>query len=480
MHDAVAGRQPLHVAAAVARGRAERVGVIDETLAHDRHGLEAAMRMLRESGHHVAVVHAEAVLHGEVHADFTTRERHGRSELVVALRIVVVVMRTEEEGVERLPQEPEGLDPENHVLLGLHFHRFLPFSVAASRKQRSRYRHDRSERGSPIHLENQHSTCRTPTRCYMGAVGRGTQKAQSVMLKISLISLAVILGSMGSSGCAADTGNEDDSYDSEDQDLLKKTASTSSWSYRGLMPRLDSPELTVSLKGHTVHVAGYLPASFQGQLPFYARTEQVNGRTKVHVAYPIATVNPNGTLPSGVRTRNPEPFTYKICGGDNHHATNSTGDFGGFPFVEYICGHRDADGRVRSGIAFHGPITATNASGANYWSLLRGPVSHACNRMLGEHVLELAHVTGFDKGAQGQPVKVIADFDTFNGQPLDVDYASTNWTRPANGYVFPIWQAVKLRADGSTQLDFPQWACETSRCASMPPNARDPYTGNAI
>ena len=299
------------------------------------------------------------------------------------------------------------------------------------------------------------------------------------MLKISLISLVVVLGSMGSVGCSSDA--TDESYDSDDQDLLKKTASTSSWSYRGLMPRLDSPELTVSLKGHTVHVSGYLPASFQGQLPFHARTEQVNGRTKVHVAYPIATVDPNGRTPEGLRTRNPEPFTYKICGGENHHATNSTGAFGGFPFVEYVCSHRDADGRVRGGIAFHGPITSKDsAGGTSYWSLLRGPVSHACNRMLGEHVLELAHITGFDKGAENQPVKVIADFDTFGGKPLDVDYPSTGWTRPANGYVFPIWQAVKMDANGQTTLDFPQWACETSRCASMPANARDPYTGNPL
>lgn len=301
------------------------------------------------------------------------------------------------------------------------------------------------------------------------------------MLKISLLTIATTVAAMG---CAADTNDdaETEAVEQSEDELLKKTGPTSSWSYRGLMPRLESPALTVSLKGHTVHVTGLLPASFTGRLPFHAKTEAAGSRTRVHLVYPIATVDPTSRLPNGVRARNPEPFRYSVCGGDNFHATNSTGAFGGFPFIEYVCGHRDADGRVRSGIAFHGPITSTSIGGASYWSLTRGPVSHACNRMLGEHVLELARVIGFDRGARGIPVTVIAGFDTLGGKIVDVDYASSGWTRPSasESVVFPIWQAVKRRADGSSALDFPQWACETSRCASMPANARDPFTGAAL
>lgn len=139
-----------------------------------------------------------------------------------------------------------------------------------------------------------------------------------------------------------------------------------------------------------------------------------------------------------------------MCGGDDFHATNSIGAFGGFPFIEYVCGHRDADGRVRSGIAFHGPITS--------------------------------HVIGFDRGARGTPVTVVAGYDSLLGKIIDVDYPSSGRTRPSasESVVFPIWQAVKRRGDGSTALDFPQWACETSRCAGMPANARDPFTGAAL
>lgn len=298
------------------------------------------------------------------------------------------------------------------------------------------------------------------------------------MPKFPLIAAVLVL--VGSGGCSSSTS--DDNIDQGEDDLLKKTGATSNWSYRGLLPTLESPEITVSLKGNTAHVTGLLPTTFTARLPFYVKTEADGARTRVHLAYPIATVDPNGHLADGTPTRNPEPFKYSVCGGDNFHATNSDGAFGGFPFIEYVCNHRDADGRVRSGIAFHGPITSIGASGATYWSLYRGPVSHACNRMLGEHVLELAHVIGFDKGARNIPVQVIADYDVLDDKIIDVDYAATGWTRPpaAESVVFPIWQAVKLRADGSTALDFPQWACETSRCASMPPNARDPYTGAAL
>jgi hypothetical protein len=77
------------------------------------------------------------------------------------------------------------------------------------------------------------------------------------------------------------------------------------------------------------------------------------------------------------------------------------------------------------------------------------------------------------------PVEVIAGFDKLGGKKIDVNYPATGWQRPdpSESVVFPIWQAVKKRNDGSIALDFPRWACETSRCDAMPPNARDPFTG---
>lgn len=297
------------------------------------------------------------------------------------------------------------------------------------------------------------------------------------MFRSALGTLSLVVFSvLGGTGCAGD-----ESAPTTEDPIIKKTGDTSTWSYRGIMPELESPTLTVSLTGHTVHVQGLLPTSYTKTLPFHAVAEKTpEGRTRVHVAYPIATVAEGGTTPEGLPTRNPEPFTYKICGGENTHATNKIGSFAGFPFIQYVCEHPDADGRVRDGIAFHGPITSLEAEGSDYWSLKRGPVSHACNRMLGEHVLELAHIIGFEHNpGVTPPVKVIKEFDSFRGKKIDVDYASTNWTRPsaAESFVFPVWQAVKLRGDGSVEVQFPQWACETSRCASMPPNAYDAVSG---
>jgi hypothetical protein len=195
--------------------------------------------------------------------------------------------------------------------------------------------------------------------------------------------------------------------------------------------------------------------------------------------YPIATGNPRSLTEEGLPVRNIEPGKYATCAGTMSAASTDKASFGGFPFVEYVCRHVERDGRVRTGIAFHGPITAAAQEAGLYWSLLRGPVSHGCNRMLGEHVLELARLIGFDQGARGTPVTVVAGFDAFHGRAVDVDYPSTGFTRPdpTRSIVFPTWQAVNARAEGTLTVDFPEWACEASRCASMPKNRLDATTG---
>ena len=77
--DAGAGGEPLHVAATEPGGGAERVGVVDEALAHEGDRLEATMRVLREPGNDVTVVHPPAVGTGEVHAEVARLERRRRA-----------------------------------------------------------------------------------------------------------------------------------------------------------------------------------------------------------------------------------------------------------------------------------------------------------------------------------------------------------------------------------------------------------------
>jgi hypothetical protein len=164
------------------------------------------------------------------------------------------------------------------------------------------------------------------------------------MTSFRLFCALVIVSSLGCSSAGDEEGVE-----TGDDALLKKTGPTSSWSYRGLMPKLDEARITVSLKGHTAHVEGLLPRDFTGKVPFYVReADGPEGRRKVHVVYPLATVNPNGKLEDGTRTRNPEPFEYDVCDGANFAPTNDHGAFGGFPFIEYVCDHVDKDGRRRS------------------------------------------------------------------------------------------------------------------------------------
>src|SRR5690606_33323054 len=87
----------------------ERIRMIGEASTHDRHGLEAAVRMPRKPGHDFAVVHPPAVLALEVLADVAAGERRGRTHPVVARGVTVVVIGAEQERVDAFPRERERL-----------------------------------------------------------------------------------------------------------------------------------------------------------------------------------------------------------------------------------------------------------------------------------------------------------------------------------------------------------------------------------
>src|SRR5690606_29466193 len=75
----------------------------------------AAVRVLREAGHDLAVVHAPAVLRLEVVSERAAGERGGRPHLFVAGRVGVVVVHAEEERVLGPPGEPEPLDAQHRI-----------------------------------------------------------------------------------------------------------------------------------------------------------------------------------------------------------------------------------------------------------------------------------------------------------------------------------------------------------------------------
>lgn len=266
----------------------------------------------------------------------------------------------------------------------------------------------------------------------------------------TLRSLSVASFAFGLAACAPGQGDfPSDEGTTGDEAYLKNVEKTGGasqkWIYQGSMPRLETPSIFVSLKAHTARVTGLLPESYDGVLPFYAIPKQLSsGRTQVTLVYPVATgaIDPStGEAPMG-------PGTYPRLFAVPFTPTTDKAAWGGFPFLKY---------HATRGLAFHGPITSSrNADTGDWeWTLLRGPVSHGCQRMMGEHVVELSHMLGMgmdqphksgDKATIELPVVVSTQFDEFEGQFVDVDYpALPAVQRPTtNARVFPTWDSRNL------------------------------------
>lgn len=261
-----------------------------------------------------------------------------------------------------------------------------------------------------------------------------------------LVASVAALMALGVVACA-DDGVTDENGDTADSDL-SHGANSDKWVYNGTLPHLEKPSITVSRYTHTARITGLLPTGYDvSKLPFYAKDQarQENGRTRIDVVYPIAT-GASFNLPKGNYT------TERVW----PHRTDSESPWGGFPFISYV---NDALSHSH-GVAFHGPITSSDGE----WQLIRGPVSHGCKRMQGEHVVELAHLIGVDMtskiwpgdtnatGTFNVPVKeLVGETDQYEGQNVDVDYkARAEVKRPtSNVKMFQTWSSN----------DFPAWVC---------------------
>lgn len=278
------------------------------------------------------------------------------------------------------------------------------------------------------------------------------------MARLALLLAALATTSVLVACAGADDAEEDG--DAAGQDLSAK--SNDEWFYGGPIPSLENPHVVTSLKGHTAHVSGLLPAGVTLQDLPHVRQKQVNGRTQVDIVYPIATAadasdnsRPGSYKFQGIKPYRPNGNAYTVSAG-NHFVT-----WGGFPFIAY-----------NGGIAFHGPITdqVSNTGDGSVWYLRRGTVSSGCNRMQGENVTEMVHVLGinmrkvYTANSMITPtttadVKVIADYDTLDGKYIDVDYPTdTGAVRPGKTYgddkvtMFGSWVATET-PDGR---DLPQ------------------------
>jgi hypothetical protein len=305
-------------------------------------------------------------------------------------------------------------------------------------------------------------------------------KSKSVFHKLKigffLGSFGMVLGIFGSSGCVKMVENKAN-QDSEAKDIKDPNRDRDDpvWVYGGLLPKLDDVTIKVSIRGHTVRVTGFLPSSFTGAVPPHAFEEKIGGRRRVMVVYPIATVDSNYIKDNGERASNAAPGEYRNVGVYPYNPYGVGGEqnkntpWGGFPYIEYERGRN---------IAFHGPITRYGG----LWHLIRGPVSHACNRMQGEHVVEFANLLGISMNRNWTmddlvPVDTVVkilphnDYDkiadgALANQFVDVDYKpeSNNISAmrifPKNTHMFSTWSA----------LNHPDWICVAESARLGQPN----------
>jgi hypothetical protein len=144
-------------------------------------------------------------------------------------------------------------------------------------------------------------------------------------LGLAAAPLFSLAGCVASQDDGATTGDENDLVDAE-----KNGSASQKWIYVGLLPKLESAQMFVSLKANTARVTGLLPKGWAAPLPFYAATAPLaNGRTRVTVVYPVATgkVDPStGKAPAG-------PGTYPRLYAVPYTPTNAKAAWGGFPFM---------------------------------------------------------------------------------------------------------------------------------------------------
>lgn len=105
----------------------------------------------------------------------------------------------------------------------------------------------------------------------------------------------------------------------------------------------------------------------------------------IMVIYPISTADRSGPSPSNTVAGNwlVNAKTRSQPNIDRGHGRIDR--YGNFPYIQY----------TSKSHSLHGPITFRE--GGLFWRVRRGEVSHGCNRMQGEHIVELSVLMGCGK-----------------------------------------------------------------------------------
>ena len=87
--------------------------MVNMSLTHDGHCLEAPVRVGGKAGNGLPVVHAPAVFVGEIAADLPPGQRGRRAHVCVTGRVVVNVVHAKQKRVDGLPGEGQRCNLEN-------------------------------------------------------------------------------------------------------------------------------------------------------------------------------------------------------------------------------------------------------------------------------------------------------------------------------------------------------------------------------
>lgn len=230
--------------------------------------------------------------------------------------------------------------------------------------------------------------------------------------------------------------------------------------YGGPLPALERPSLVVSARTFSVRITGLLPFGWKSALPYYTythlRTE--NGKSRISVVYP-ALANPACLAARRYGSIVIHPAVARA-------STRDEATWADFPYLEF------AEGK-----ALHGPLPHMIGRGL----LARGSDTQGCIRLLGEHLVELAHLAGLHGTAPVElrvPLVVLDDFDRIDRRLVDLDFPASGGVKappPDRTLLLRTWDPARL----------PRWVCRLragrgrNPCTANPENTIDPLTGQA-
>lgn len=131
MDNAAPSGHPLQISLAKAGAGAHGIRMIDIAMAGHGHRFEAAMGMLGEARHSVAVIHAPPIPAAEILADGAPGEGCGRGHVIIAIGVGIVVVGAKQKRIQGRPMAAQWRDIQQTGFVHPYPHRLaLPCRAA--------------------------------------------------------------------------------------------------------------------------------------------------------------------------------------------------------------------------------------------------------------------------------------------------------------------------------------------------------------